>query len=138
MTGSALHEFLNGSCAGTFSTHVWRLRDATSGALLVEHVGADTTLVVEPFTPVAVLPGLRAHILPQAGPPPHREWGAYRTRCVTAIGIPIVVRRPVAHGASPAQAQHLSSWLKQMVATTACCNELCAILPGMQQLKPLT
>lgn len=78
-------------CAATFSTHVWRLRDYYSRALLIEHVGGDTTLVIEQNGPVAALEGFRTDVLPGSATPPPREWGAYRTRLVTPMGIPITV-----------------------------------------------
>jgi len=97
----------------TFSTHVWRLRDYYSRALLMEHVGGDTTLVIEQNGPVAALEGFRTDILPGSAIPPPKEWGAYRTRLVTPMGIPITAWDCVGDASVRATADTLARMLQQ-------------------------
>lgn len=87
-----MHECMHHDCkclvAGTYSTHVWRLRDDATRGLVAEHVGGDTTLLIEEKG-VTALPGIRPDVVPTANAP--KEWGAYRTRVVTPTGICITV-----------------------------------------------
>ena len=82
--------------SGTYSTHVWRFRrgDKKTGAVLLEHVGPDTTVEFAEATPPRVLPGMRHDIVPRDERPAPPEWGSYRQRGV-AQGVPIMVRRMI-------------------------------------------
>lgn len=69
----------------TYTTHAWRLRDADTGALLAEYVGATATVTLLPGG-VRCEPGL-------CRPPPadieDPRWGAWRLRGAAAGCIPI-------------------------------------------------
>lgn len=70
----------------TYVGHLWRLRDAATGARLAEYAGPAATLTLLPDGGLRVQPGLVPPPPPQAADP---RWGVFRTRGA-AHGLPIL------------------------------------------------
>ena len=79
--------------AGTYSTHVWHVRDADTGELWLKYVGKDATIeLLGPAANTAIIhKGYRPDILPPLTRPVPAEWGSYRQRG-EAQSLPIMVR----------------------------------------------